>query len=66
MDSTQFPTAPVTTQSAVDAYNQVLNYVGNSWWSRDAIDTRVVNNVRNYTGPPLGAAGADRGRSWRL
>ena len=56
MDTTQFPTAPVTTQSAVDAYNQVLNYVGNSWWSRDVVDSRVINNVRNYTGPPLAAA----------
>lgn len=56
MDTTQFPTAPVTTQSAVDAYNQILNYAGNSWWSRDVIDTRVVNNVRNYTGPSLAAA----------
>ena len=56
MDATQFPTAPVTTQTAVDAYNQVLNYVGNSWWSRDVVDSRVINNVRNYTGPPLAAA----------
>jgi hypothetical protein len=56
MDTTQFPTAPVTTQTAADAYNQVLNYVGNSWWSRDVIDTRVINNVRNYTGPALAAA----------
>lgn len=56
MNTTQFPTAPVTTQSAADAYNQVLNYVGNSWWSRDVVDTRVINNVRNYTGPALAAA----------
>jgi hypothetical protein len=56
MNSTQFPTAPVTTQSAVDAYNQILNYAGNFWWNRDTIDTRVINNVRNYTGPLLAAA----------
>lgn len=55
INTTQFATAPVTTQSAVDAYNQVLNYVGNSWWSRDVVDTRVINNVRNYTGPALAA-----------
>lgn len=55
INTTAFPTAPVTTQSAADAYNQVLNYVGNSWWSRDVVDTRVINNVRNYTGPALAA-----------
>src|SRR6185503_20233737 len=55
-DSTQFPTAAVTTQLAPDAYNQVINYAGNYWWSRDVIDTRVVNNVRDYTGPSLAAA----------
>ena len=55
MDLAQFPTAPVTTQAAAAAYNQVLSYVGNYWWSRDAIDTRVVNNVRNFTGPSLAA-----------
>ncbi len=51
-------TAPVTTQSALAAYDQVLNYVGNSWWSRDAIDSRVVNNVVNNTGPPSGVGAA--------
>ena len=54
--ATPFTTAPVTTQSAIDAYHQVLDHVGNYWWSRDAIDTRVVNNVRTNTGPPIGAA----------
>jgi hypothetical protein len=51
-----FATAPVTTQAAIDAYQQVLAHVGNFWWSRDAIDTRVVNNVRTNTGPPIAAA----------
>src|SRR5688572_28256333 len=51
-----FAMAPVATQSAIDAYNQVLNYVGNSWWNRDAIDARVINNVRTNTGPTIGAA----------
>ncbi|HEY3394026.1 MAG TPA: hypothetical protein VGK58_15040 [Lacipirellulaceae bacterium] len=51
-----FATVPVTTQSAIDAYHQVLAHVGNYWWSRDAIDSRVVNNVRTNTGPPIAAA----------
>jgi hypothetical protein len=51
-----FTTAPVTTQPAINAYHQVLDHVGNYWWSRDVIDTRVVNNVRTNTGPPIGAA----------
>lgn len=55
MDLTQFATAPVTTQTAVNAYNQVLNYAGNSWWNRDIIDLRVANNVRDYTNPGIGA-----------
>lgn len=42
--------APVITQSAVDAYNQVLTYVGNSWANRSAVDARIVNNVRTNTG----------------
>jgi hypothetical protein len=51
-----FNVAPVTTQPAIDAYRQVLDHVGNYWWSRDAIDARVVNNVRTNTGPQIGAA----------
>ena len=54
--ATPFAMAPVTTQFALDAYHQVLNHVGNYWWSRDAIDARVVNNVRTNTGPMIGAA----------
>ena len=53
---TPFDMAPVATQSAADAYNQVLNYSGSNWWNRDAIDARVVNNVRTNTGPTIGAA----------
>ncbi len=54
--ATRFVTPPVTTQLAIEAYHQVLAHVGNSWWSRDPIDARVVNNVRTNTGPPLAAA----------
>jgi hypothetical protein len=38
-----FTANPVTTQSAPNAFNQVLNYVGNFWWSRGPIDTRIIN-----------------------
>ena len=51
-----FATAPVTTQTATDAYNQIVDYVGNWWWARDAIDARVISNVTNFTGVPLGAS----------
>ncbi len=56
-----FPTPPVTTQSAVAAYNQVINHVGNRWWSREPIDARIIGNVQNNTNPPggIGAAGPD-------
>jgi hypothetical protein len=50
-----FATPAVTTQSAINAYNQVVNHVGNSWWQRDAIDARVINNVLTNTGS-VGAA----------
>ncbi len=51
-----FNTPPVTTQTATDAYYQVLDYVGNWWWARDVIDERVIGNVTNFTGVPIGAA----------
>ncbi|MCO6044295.1 right-handed parallel beta-helix repeat-containing protein [Aeoliella sp. ICT_H6.2] len=51
-----FATPAVTTQSATDAYHQVVDYVGNWWWKRDAIDSRVISNVENFTGVPIGAA----------
>jgi len=51
-----FSTPAVTTQSALDAYWQVINHVGNSWWDRDVIDARVINNVLTNTGPVIGAA----------
>jgi PEP-CTERM motif len=52
--ATPFATPAVTTTGAADAYNQVLNYVGNYWWSRDAIDQRIISNVQNYTQPAGG------------
>lgn len=56
--ATPFATAPVSTQSATDAYNQVLQHVGNFWWSREAIDARIINNVKTNTGPASGIGAA--------
>jgi hypothetical protein len=54
--SSPFAANSVTTQSAPAAYSQLVNYAGNYWWSRDPIDTRVVNNVLNDTSPVNGVA----------
>ncbi|WP_145286957.1 hypothetical protein [Pirellulimonas nuda] len=56
-----FDTPAVATQSAPDAYAQVRDYVGNWWWNRDAIDSRVIGNLVNFTGPPIGASGPNAG-----
>ena len=58
MMGSPFPMVPATTQSAADAYSQVLQYVGNAWWARDAVDQRIINNVLNNTGPPSGIGAA--------
>lgn len=44
-----FPTDDISPQTAVNAYESVLQKVGCSH-SRDTLDERVVNNVRNRTG----------------
>jgi hypothetical protein len=54
--SSAFTMPAVTTQSANDAYWQIVDYAGNWWWDRDAIDSRVIDNVLTNTGPPLAAA----------
>lgn len=41
---------PLTPQSAVDAYEAVLNGAGCSLPNRDTLDERIVNDVRNRTG----------------
>lgn len=56
-----FATSPVTTQTAPNAFNQVLSHVGNYWWQREAIDARIINNVETNTGPPGGIAAAAPG-----
>jgi hypothetical protein len=54
--ATPFAMPAVTTQTAPAAYAQIINHVGNWWWNRDAIDNRVITNLQNNTGPPIGAA----------
>ena len=41
---------PVTTESAEDAYDNVLAQAGAFWWYRDSVDTRLVSDVVNNTG----------------
>ncbi|HTQ40128.1 MAG TPA: dockerin type I domain-containing protein [Pirellulales bacterium] len=53
----------MATMTAANAYNQLIlkngtGYVGNFWWSRDPIDSRIINNVINGTNPPQGVAAA--------
>jgi hypothetical protein len=45
-----FPTAPITTQTAEEAYRLVLDKAGAIYPKRDAVDTRVIGNVMNGTG----------------
>ncbi len=45
----RFPYPPVAADTAQRAYDKVLNKVGASL-SRDAVDTRLVNHVRNQAG----------------
>ena len=45
-----FPTPPVSTQAAEEAYEAVLNGAGATLPARDAIDLRIVGDVRNRTG----------------
>jgi hypothetical protein len=43
---TSFASGTVTTQSAQDAYNTVLDQAGATLPKRDAVDVRIVNEVR--------------------
>lgn len=56
----EYSVLPVTTQSAKDAYLKVLQWAGASY-KRDAVDTRISNEVKNgtytYTGSKLGGKG---------
>jgi hypothetical protein len=41
---------PVTTHTAQQAYDNVLDHAGSFWWNRDTSDARVANQVRTQTG----------------
>ncbi len=67
---TQTPYYGVTA-SATTAYSQVLDFSGAHWWSRAAIDARIVNETRTGTGKivawaddPFNAS-ATEGTEWR-
>jgi len=45
-----WPAEPITTQSATDAYTDVLNNAGAILPKRDSLDQRIINEVRNRKG----------------
>jgi pectate lyase len=49
MQKTPFSTGPVKTLTAQEAYNSIIKTCGASL-VRDAVDTRIINDVRNGTG----------------
>ena len=55
--SQPFPTGPILTDTAVVAYQRVLNHAGASLPIRDSVDTRVVNDVINGTGQIIDTQG---------
>lgn len=57
--TTEFNVANVTTQSAEDAYELVLKYVGANN-HRDTIDRRVINEVRNHLAPMRASKGTSK------
>ena len=60
---TQVPYYGVT-DSATDAYNRVLNYVGANWNVRNSIDSRIVNEVRTGTGQIMAFNDPTHGTEW--
>ena len=48
--SSAFDIAPMTTQTAAEAYKAVLQHVGASLPKRDTLDQRIIRNVVNRTG----------------
>ncbi|OSZ80718.1 pectate lyase [Chitinophagaceae bacterium IBVUCB2] len=45
----EFTTEEISAQSAIDAYEAILKYVGASY-KRDTLDARIINDVKNRTG----------------
>lgn len=52
LQATPFPQTPYNgvTDTATDAYQRVLDFMGSSWWNRSELDTRIVDEVRTGTG----------------
>lgn len=44
-----FPAEPIAEQSAIEAYEAVMKFVGASY-KRDTLDERIISNVKNRTG----------------
>ncbi|MFD2718692.1 T9SS type A sorting domain-containing protein [Hymenobacter monticola] len=55
--NTPFNVAPLTVQSATDAYNSVLQGVGCVLPMRDAVDQRIISDVQNRTGAIIDVQG---------
>jgi pectate lyase len=54
--ATEFPTEITATQTAEEAYQSVLKYVGASF-KRDTLDERIINDVKNRTGKLIDVQG---------
>jgi len=52
-----FNIMPMPTESAIDAYNAVLQNAGCVLPARDTLDQRIINNVRNRTGRVIDVQG---------
>lgn len=52
-----FDVLSVPEQSAVEAYECVLKCAGASFPARDAVDERIINDVKNRTGRPIDVQG---------
>ncbi|HVG00916.1 MAG TPA: pectate lyase [Chloroflexia bacterium] len=55
--STPFNLGPVTTQTATEAYQAVLQHVGASRPKRDSVDERILRDVVNRTGQLIDVQG---------
>lgn len=54
-----FPAEAIPDQSAVDAYNCILQCGGASFPKRDTMDQRLINNVKNRTGKIVDVQGGN-------
>lgn len=52
----KLPVESGVVQPAKEAYVQVLNAVGAFWWKRDAIDSRIIADTKNFRGKNINYA----------